>query len=418
MHDAEVILVGDELLKGERSDAHLAYLGRALARYGVRVARARVVGDTAEVIAEGVREGIGRARVLIVTGGLGPTPDDVTRDGVAAALGRALEFHEGSWSHIVAFFARYGREATENNRRQAYFPAGAEVLGNDGGTAPGFAVEERGTTTFVLPGPPHELQRMFEHDVAPRLASIFAREPLRVETLRTIGVGESQLVVWFGEMLDGLRWFAVSSLPWVSGVDVVLTAREGGLPEDLDEEAGRVVSAFVSRLGSKFYERGERSLAQVTGELLAARKETLAVAESLTGGLVAELLTDVPGSSRYFLAGATTYSNESKSAWAGVDPRTVGRVGAVSEEVCAEMAEGVRSRMGATWGLSTTGIAGPTGATPDKPLGLTYLGVAGPGGGRVVRKEYRGTREQVRRRAAHGVLWVLYDRLAGGSEVS
>jgi len=411
VHDAEVILVGDELLKGERGDAHLAYLGRVLARYGARIERAAVVGDAVDAIAGAVRESLGRTRVLVVTGGLGPTPDDVTRDGLAAALGRGLEFHEDSWRHIVAFFERFGRTATDANRRQATFPAGAEVIGNDGGTAPGFAVEEAGTTVFVLPGPPPELRRMFEKDVAPRLSGVFGRAPLRVETLRTIGVGESQLMVYFGELLGGLESYTVSSLPWISGVDIVLTARRGAAADALEREAAAVVDAVSSRLGPRLYARGERTLPEIVGEALAGRRDTVAVAESLTAGLVSKLLTDVAGSSAYFLAGVSAYSNDSKTALLGVDAAQVSAHGAVSEAVCAAMADGARARAGATWGLSTTGIAGPGGGSEEKPVGLAYIGLSWDGGIRVERRTYVGERDAVRHRAAYGAIWLLYEQL-------
>jgi nicotinamide-nucleotide amidase len=412
MHDAEIILVGDELLKGERADSHLAYLARALARYGVRVGGAYVVGDAADSIAEVVRARLGLTRVLVVTGGLGPTPDDVTRLGVAKALGRELEFHEDSWRRIVAFFERIGREATDANRSQATFPEGAEVIGNDGGTAPGFVAKARGTTTFVLPGPPHELRRMFEAAVAPRVEAAFSRPPLRVETLRTIGVGESQLMVYFGAMLDGLAAYTVSSLPWISGVDIVLTARRDAGGGVLEAEAREVVEAMSRRLGPRFYERGERSLAEVTGSTLARRAETVAVAESLTAGLVSKLLTDAPGSSAYFLAGAAVYSNHSKTALVGVDPAAIESRGAVSEDVCARMAEGVRTRCNATWGLSTTGIAGPAGGSEEKPVGLTYMGLSSQRELRVERRTYFGGRDAVRQRAAYGAIWMLYEHLS------
>lgn len=410
--DAELIIVGDELLKGERGDAHLRFLGGALRPYGLRLAAAHVVGDSIERIAELVRSRVGRTRVLLVAGGLGPTPDDITREGVARGIDRPLEFDPQSWDHITEYFARFGRTPTERNRQQAHFPAGAEVLGNSRGTAPGFVVDTGGTTVFVLPGPPHELQRMFERDVAPRLASIFARAPLRVETLRTFGVGESQLLDWFDDTLAGLRAYDVSSLPWITGVDIVLTARAQAEPDALDEEAERVARELEARLENKFYERGERSLADVVGAELARRGETLAIAESLTGGLISELVTDAAGSSAYFLANAVTYSNESKVDFVGVDPKVLESEGAVSEAVCRQMAVGVRERVGATWGISTTGIAGPTGATPNKPLGLTYLGLSWRGGVDVIRRRFRGERDDVRKKAAFGALWMLYDRLA------
>lgn len=412
LHDIEVILVGDELLKGEKYDSHLAHLGRVFCRAGVRMARAHVVGDSVREIAELVNERRGQTRVLIVTGGLGPTPDDITRVGVASALGLELEFHEPSWEAIKTFFAERGREVTDNNRGQASFPVGAEVIPNRGGTAPGFVVESGGTTVFVLPGPPAELRLMVETDVLPRLRSLFPRDPIRVETFRTVGIGESKLLSLVGEALQAVTCYSVSSLPSPTGVDIVLTELHG--VEDrrlLDSEADAIEAALRQTIGSKFYERGARSLVEVIGEHLTRRGETLAVAESLTGGWIGKLLTDVSGSSAYFLADCVAYSNEHKIDALGVSGETIVRFGAVSEETCTEMANGARQRAGATYGLATTGIAGPTGGTAEKPVGLTYIGVSSDDGCRIKRIVYSGNRDDVRRRASHGALWLLFDLL-------
>ena len=412
-NDIELILVGDELLKGERSDAHLAWLGRTLLRTGVRIARAQAVGDAVEAITEAVRESAARARVVIVTGGLGPTVDDVTRDGVAAALGLELAFDEPTWEGIVAFFAARGFQASESNRRQAMFPRGAHILGNAQGTAPGFAVERDDLTVFVLPGPPLEMRPMVEADVRARVAEIFAREALRVETFRTAGIGESQMVSMLGPGIERAEGYVVSFLPSLLGVDVVLTQAPGaGADAPLAREAERVERLLREHLGAKLYEHGERSLAQVVHDLLVARGETLGVAESLTGGSIGKALTDFAGASAYFLAAAVTYSDASKRAMLGVAAETLARFGAVSEETCTEMAHGMRRAVGATYGVATTGIAGPTGGSAKKPVGLCYLGLAWDGGCHVKRVRYRGARDTVRLRATHGALWLLYDHMA------
>lgn len=413
-NDLEIVLVGDELLAGRQSDTHLIYLGREAGRIGVRVERTHVVGDSVESIAALLTERIPPARVLIVTGGLGPTADDITREGVARALGVELEFHEPSWQAIQAFFAERGREVTDNNRQQAFFPKGAEIIRNTRGTAPGFLVEKAGATIVVLPGPPDELRAMFEGDVKRRLQSLFNRPPLRVETFRTIGIGESKLTALIGDELAAVRAYKVSSLPSMTGVDIVLTQVPGAADTALlDEEAKKIEKTLREAIGTRLYERGERSLVDVLAARLTARKETVAVAESLTGGLIGKQLTDVSGSSAYFLADVVSYSNESKMDYLGVREETLVRYGAVSEEVCRQMADGVRSRTGATYGLATTGIAGPTGATPGKPVGLTYLGLSWEGDRLVKRIVYAGTRDGVRRRASAGVLWLLFNHLEG-----
>jgi nicotinamide-nucleotide amidase len=411
LHDVEMILVGDELLRGERRDEHLAFLARACAPLGVRVHAAHTVGDDVGKIAEAVRARLARTRALVVTGGLGPTDDDVTREGVAEALDALLEFHEEEWTRIEAFFAARGRSATDANRRQAHFPRGAEIIPNPRGTASGFCAGAGDTLVFVLPGPPAELQPMVESFVRERLARAFARPPLRVETLRTIGIGESQLVDTVGAAAWRMDHYSVSWLPHVAGVDVVLTQKPGADPARLDEEAQRLHERFEEVLGTKYYERGERTLGQVAGGLLKARGETMGVAESLTGGTVARLATAHAGSSEYFRAGVVAYSNESKIELLGVRADTIEQFGAVSEETATEMAHGVRRRAQATYGVATTGIAGPGGATPQKPVGLTFIGVAWEGGSQIRRVIYPGDRHAVRDRAAHGALWLLYDHL-------
>ena len=410
-YDVEVILVGDELLRGDRRDQHLAFLGRELQAAGARVSRAHAVGDRTAEIAGVVRERLSQARVLIVTGGLGPTDDDITREAVAEALQAPLDFHEPTWNTIVEFFAARGRTATEANRRQACFPRGAEIIGNALGTAPGFHALHNDAHVFVLPGPPTELQPMFRELVSPRLVTIFGRDRLRVDTFRTIGVGESQLVDTLGDAVTGLGAFTVSWLPNGYGVDIVLTQKASAAVARMNDESERLHARLTDTLGSKYYERGERPLAKVVGDALVARTETVAVAESLTGGTVARLLTEHAGSSAYFLASTVAYANTAKVDLLGVRAETIEQFGAVSEEACTEMAHGIRRRAKATYGLATTGIAGPTGATAHKPVGLTFIAVAWDGGVQAKRLIYPGERSLVRERAAHGVLWMLHDRL-------
>jgi len=410
-HDCEVILVGDELLRGERNDAHLAYIARALSGIGVRVDAAHVVGDDVGRIAALVGDRLAHTRALLVTGGLGPTEDDITREGVADAAGMPLAFREDEWAGIEAFFVARGRTPTEANRRQAYFPGGADVIPNTRGTAPGFTLTVGETAVFVLPGPPPELRPMLDAFVVPRLALAFGRAALRVETFRTIGIGESQLVEMLGDTAFQLSAYSVSWLPHVSGVDVVLTARRDASADQLDAESARLSERMQAELGTRFYEHGTRPIAKVIGENLKTHGETVAVAESLTGGSIARLMTAHPGASEYFLASAVAYANASKTELLGVRADTITAFGAVSEETCTEMAHGIRRRAGATWGIATTGIAGPDGGTPHKPVGLTFIGVAWDGGSQVRRVMYAGERDVIRDRAAHGALWLLYDRL-------
>jgi nicotinamide-nucleotide amidase len=410
--DVEIVLVGNELLKGQRSDSHVRYIGWELLKIGVRVARTHTVSDTIDDIAGLVRARLADTRVLIVTGGLGPTPDDVTREAVAQALGLELQFHEPSWDAIRRFFSKRGRTPTDVNRQQAMYPTGGDVIPNELGTAPGFAVDSSGATVIVVPGPPIEVRGMFESDVLARIRGMFEREPVRLETYRTIGVGESKLRDLLGEQLDAIALHDVSYLPSRISVDIVLTEKPG--PSDrggLDEEASRFESDLRDKVGNYFFERGERSLFRVVHDLLTSRQETLAVAESLTGGWISKQFTDFSGSSAYLLGDVVAYADDAKENILGVQRETLDQYGAVSEETCTEMAHGVRHRLGATYGLATTGIAGPTGGTPKKPVGLTYIGISWDGGCLVKRQVYGGTRDDVRRAASHGAVWMLFDRL-------
>lgn len=411
-NDVEIVLVGSELLRGQRSDSHVRYLSWELLKAGARVARTHTVGDSVDDVAAIVRDRAAASRVLIVTGGLGPTPDDVTREGVATALGRELQFDEPSWDAIRAFFSRRGRTATEVNRRQAMFPVGAEVMPNELGTAPGFAVDGGGSTVIVLPGPPVEVRHMFENDALGRIRSLVGGDPVRVETFRTIGVGESKLRDLLGRELDAMERYDVSYLPSRISVDIVLIEKPGPPdPGGLEAEAARFEEDLRDRVGNYFYERGERTLFQVVHDILVSRGESLAVAESLTGGWISKRFTDLPGSSRYLLGDVVAYADDAKEKLLDVRRETLERFGAVSEETCTEMAHGIRHRLGSNYGLATTGVAGPTGGTPKKPVGLTYIGVSWEGGCLVKRQVYGGTRDDVRRAAAHGVVWMLFDRL-------
>jgi nicotinamide-nucleotide amidase len=252
---------------------------------------------------------------------------------------------------------------------------------------------------------------MFRELVLPRLATLFGGNALRNDVFRTIGVGESQLVESLGDAVTNLEAFGVSWLPNGYGVDIVLTGRPQAPPARMDEESDRLHARLSEALGTRYYERGERPIARVVGETLAARGEPVAVAESLTGGAVAHLFTDHPGSSAWFVASAVAYANSAKAELLGVRAETIEQFGAVSEEVCTEMAHGIRRRAKATYGIANTGIAGPGGATPHKPVGLTFIGVAWDGGVQVKRVIYSGDRHAIRERAAHGVLWLFYDRL-------
>lgn len=411
-HDVELIMVGDELLRGDRTDSHGGYIGRRLLEIGVRVGAAHIVGDDRAEIAGAVKERIRAADALIVTGGIGPTHDDVTREAVSEALGLPLEFDGTQWERIRAYFERLGRTASESNRRQAMFPKGATPIENARGTAPGFSVEALGCLVFVLPGPPGEFRAMVERAVLPALSRRFTRPPLFSRVFRTTGVGESQMAALLDSLSREFGEFTLASLPHTAGVDLILRAKPGAVPlERIEETAARFEAKLRQGIGRHIYEAGDRSIEEIVGLMLTEREATIAVAESLTGGLVAKRLTDFPGSSRYTLAGVVAYSNESKVELLGVRRESLAAYGAVSEAVCREMADGIRSKTGATWGLSTTGIAGPGGGSAEKPVGICYYAVGGRGGCDVRRRVFGGSRGDVRERVAWAVLFLLYEKL-------
>jgi nicotinamide-nucleotide amidase len=411
-HDVELLMVGYELLCGDRRDTHLEYLGRRLLDIGVRIERVHVVGDEREEIADLVRERHTRTRVLVVTGGLGPTHDDITREGVADGLGLPLEFNDDQWGTIQAYFDKYARRASDSNRRQAMFPEGATPVENPAGTAPGFTVEAEECLVVVLPGPPSEFRAMADAAVLPAVAGIFDRPGGVTRTFRTMGIGESAMAALLDSLTREYDEFTLSSLPHVAGVDLILRAKpDAGSAATLGTRAGAFEADLRQALGNKIYTAGDLSLEEVIGLILVERKATLAAAESLTGGLLGKRLTDVPGSSRYVLADVVAYSNEAKVGFLGVKEESLAAFGAVSEPVCREMAEGIRKRTGATYGLATTGIAGPTGGSRQKPVGLCYYGLSWEGGSEIRHRVFPGARVDIRERVVWATLFLLYERL-------
>jgi nicotinamide-nucleotide amidase len=380
-----VITIGDELLRGEIVDSNKSHLSERMLALDLESARHVSVPDDPEAIEEVLRQAAARARVVLVSGGLGPTRDDITTEVAAKTFGRVLYRDEAALEHVRAFFRRFNREMAENNAKQADFPEGATVLANPMGTAPGFMLEVTGadgesTQLFFMPGVPRELYRMLDEEVMPRVGARLGRgRVVRARLLRTFGIGESNL----DRVLHDIAQ---------NDADAVLGFRTQ-FPDNLvrvlvraDDEAaaGRRLDEFEreirARLGELVLGAGERPMEEIVAELLREQKRTIAVAESLTGGLIASRLTDVPGSSAYLLAAFVTYANDAKVRELGVDPAALARYGAVSESVARQMAEGARRRAGTDMGLATTGVAGPDGGSPEKPVGTLWLALADSGG--------------------------------------
>lgn len=410
----ELVTIGDELVLGELVDSNGAWLGRRLAAAGIRVARRTTVGDDEGAIRDAVRDALGRTGAVVCTGGLGPTRDDRTRPAVARLFGRALRVDDAVLEHIRALFERRGREMPAANRTQAEVPEGATVFPNREGTAPGLALEDgAGRVAILLPGVPREMRSLVEEHALPFL---LARWPARARPIlhrvvRTTGIAESTLAERIDDLVDGFRPLTVAFLPGFDGVDLRLTswgaldAGEAVLALDAAEAALR------GRLDDYVYGTDGADLAAGVGAELARRRRTLALAESCTGGLIAKRLTDVPGASAYFLAGAVTYADRTKEELLGVRRETLAAHGAVSEETAREMAEGARRAAAADYAVSVTGIAGPTGGTPEKPVGTVWICVAGPGGTDARRLQLAGDREEIRERSAQAALALLWRRV-------
>ncbi len=383
---AEILATGDELRSGALVDTNSAWLAERLAEDGFEVIRHTTVGDNLEILTELFREAGGRADLVVVTGGLGPTRDDLGRDAAAAAAGLELRLDEKALREIENFFCSRRRVMPETNRRQALFPEGAKILPNPVGTAPGFALEIGRARFFFLPGVPPEMKKMYREQVQPRLKGLGGnRLQYRTVTLTTFGIGESALeekVAVFYRRFPEIKLGFRAHFPEVQIKLYLKDESEAGL----DRQQELTVGWLTAKLGPKLVSLKGASLPRVVGDLLLARRETLAVAESCTGGLIADQLTDRPGSSGFFLLSAVTYANAAKERILGVPAATLARFGAVSEETVAAMATGVRERSGADWGLATSGIAGPDGGTAEKPIGTICIGLAGPDGFRETRR--------------------------------
>jgi nicotinamide-nucleotide amidase len=405
--DAWVITIGDELMRGEIVDSNKSFFSERLLRLDLSTARHVSVPDEAALIEEVIREAARRARVVLISGGLGPTRDDITTEVIAKTFGLELERDLGVVERMRAYFASVGREMTENNAKQADFPTGAEVLPNPVGTAPGFMLEVESALLFCTPGVPRELYPMVDEQILPRIERRLAREgALRAVLLRTFGLGESVLDRELSDLarsdpdlILGFRTQFPDNL-----LRVVARARE---PERAEARLQEVVREIQRRLGPLVIGIGETPMEEIVGGLLREQKLTLATAESCTGGLIAHLLTEASGSSAYLLEGIVCYSNESKVRDLGVARESLERSGAVSEPVVRQMAEGIRQRSGADLGLATTGIAGPDGGSAEKPVGTLWVGLASAKGTEARRYLMMRDRSRNKRLAAQiGLEWV------------
>lgn len=409
---AEIIAVGTELLSPFFRDTDSLFLTERLEDLGIGVAFRTIVGDERGDLRDCLRTALKRSRLVIVTGGLGPTEDDRTREVAAEALDRGLVFDTGIQESIRRRYrARHWGRMPASNRKQCFVIDGAEILANANGTAPGLWIKRGSRILVLLPGPPHELEPMFEGGVAPRLAALGSGFTVR-RVLRLTDLGESRLEDRLKSAYPKLpAGVDITILAYPGDLQVRLTVRGAGERGPVERSIDRAEKLILRRLGDFVYSRDGKGLEAVVGGLLASAGRTVACAESCTGGLLSQRLTSVPGSSAYFLEGIVAYSNRAKVRRLGVPQGAIDANGAVSASVAEAMAQGVRTRAGADYGLAVTGIAGPGGGAEAKPVGLVYTAVAWKGGGAVESSMFGGAREIVRAQSSQKALDMLRRRL-------
>jgi nicotinamide-nucleotide amidase len=414
MPDAEIIAIGSELLGAEKLDTNSLFLTAKLNDLGVEVAQKCVIGDSRERLTNEIRAGLQRSKLIILTGGLGPTEDDVTRDAAAAALDRKLVFSQEICDWLEERFKKFNRKMAEINKRQAYVIDGAEVLPNDRGTAPGQWFPVAGTdapVVMLLPGPPHEMKAMWTAQVQPRLEAMLPKQVIRTLFFRVAGMGESDLDALISPVYKKYENPVTTILAGAGDIQVHLRARCDTV-EEADALLREVGPPIEELLGDRIYSRDGSTLEEVTGKALRERGGTVAVAESATAGGYAARITSVAGSSSYFKGGFLTYSDEMKTALLGVPAELIAEHTAVSEAVAMSMAENARSRAGATYGVSITGEAGPESAT-GQPVGMFFVGIADSTGSEARRFQFPGDRTRLRQFASQWALELLRRKVLG-----
>lgn len=399
---AEIITVGTEILLGDILNTNCRYLSRELAAMGIEMYYQITVGDNEERLLKTLKESLSRSDIVICTGGLGPTEDDITKEVCAKYFGYELELHKPSLDAMIERFKHMNRVPTKNNEKQAYFPKEAYILKNDNGTAPGCIMEKEGKMIVVLPGPPKEMESMFENYVKPYLSKL-TDDVIESEVLRIIGVGESKVENDILDIIDSQTNPTIAT--YAKGYECTLriTAKAKSV-EEAKELIKPMSDEMKRRFGQSLYATGETSIEEVVAKMLVENNLKIAVAESCTGGMVSASLINYPGISSVFMEGCVTYSNEAKMKSLGVKKETLDVYGAVSDKCAKEMACGVAARYNTNVGIATTGIAGPGGGTDEKPVGLVYFGIYI--NGKVITKKYvfNGDRQGVRERATRTIL--------------
>jgi nicotinamide-nucleotide amidase len=392
MITAELLTIGDEILYGQIVDTNAQWMSVALSNAGIKVIRKTSVGDQEEDILKAFAEAESRADIILITGGLGPTNDDLTKPCLVKYFNCALKMHEEALAEVTAFFKSRGRELTEVNRQQAALPECCQKITNQVGTAPGMWFERNKKVFVSMPGVPHEMKLMMTEIVIPKLKQTFVTPVIHHQVIRTIGIGESflaeKIASWENSLPSHLK---LAYLPGLGEVKLRLSGIGESL-ETLESETQQLVEAIKPLAGEYIYGYGDDPLELVIGRTLLERKMTLSIAESCTGGYLSHLITSVPGSSAYFQGSIVPYAYEIKMQQLGVRPETLARFGAVSEETIREMATLVREKFKTSIGVATSGIAGPGGATPEKPVGTVWIAFSD--GNQVMAKKLQLTKDR------------------------
>lgn len=406
MRKASTVSIGDEIISGQTVDTNAPYLGRELLSVGIPVAGFYAVGDDIDSIVRMLGLASSEADIVLATGGLGPTDDDVTRQALAKFLGTELQFRSNLLEKIKTFFSSRNRQIPENCKRQAYIPAGAEPIINKLGTAPGIMAKAKGKLLIALPGVPGEMKQMFQDSVLAQAREFARDQAIEVLKLKCFGKAESEIAALLGDLMRRGRNPLINCTVehGIITLYVIATAKNKLQAQRLAEKDEKMLRGA---LGELVYGTGEQTLAEVVGKELTRQNRTIAVAESCTGGTLAKLLTDVPGASTYFTYGWVTYSNAAKTSELGIPAGLIEEYGAVSSQVVEAMAQSARKKAGTDFAIGITGIAGPTGATEQKPVGLVYISVDSVSGCETQRFVFSHDRESVRIRAAQTALNML-----------
>lgn len=392
---AEIITIGDEILIGQIVDTNSAWMGEQLNLTGIKVHQITSVSDNAEHIIKALDEAKSRVDIILITGGLGPTKDDLTKHTLVSYFNTKLRFDEDVFQHVKALFARFGREVTGVNRMQAEVPESCTVIHNANGTAPGMWFEENEKVFVSMPGVPYEMKKMMSAEILPRLKKKYSLPTIVHRTVLTQGIGESFLSEIIAEWENSLaeKNIKLAYLPAPGMVRLRLSALgkdETALRKSVEDK----VHELEKLISQHIYGYEKDTLEQIVGRLLKEKKQTLSLAESCSGGLIAHMITSVPGSSFYFFGGVVSYSNESKTNQLGVKKETLENHGAVSEETIIEMAIGAKQKFNTDWAVATSGIAGPDGGSAEKPVGTVWIAVAGPDGVKAKKFQFGGDRER------------------------